>query len=57
MTAGESMVSGSNADGIGAVDFVELLRNWREYAAICRPGDYDVLVGDEPNVPILYDPL
>lgn len=33
------------------------LVRWREYAAIPRFGDDDALVGDEPSVPIIYEPV
>lgn len=32
------------------------LVNWREYAEIARYGDDDAFVGDEPSVPIIYEP-
>lgn len=50
------MIQGSSAVDGEIVDFSPLLK-WREYAAIPRFGDYDALVGDEPSVPIIYDPL
>lgn len=33
------------------------LVRWREYAALPRLNDYDGLVGDEPSVPIIYEPV
>ena len=51
------MVQGSNAAERDVVDLVGPLVNWREYAAIPRFGDYDDLVGDEPSVPIIYEPF
>lgn len=33
------------------------LVRWREYAAIPRFGDDDGLVGDEPSIPIIYEPV
>lgn len=51
------MIQGSSGADADFVDFAGPLVKWREYAAIPRFGDYDALVGDEPSVPIIYDPL
>lgn len=51
------MIQGLNAVDGEVVDFAGPLVKWREYAAIPRFGDDDAFVGDEPSVPIIYDPL
>lgn len=51
------MIQGTKAADKDVADYAVPLKNWREYAAIPRFGDYDDLVGDEPSVPIIYEPF